>query len=239
MRSDRAREWTSALAQWCEAQPEHGRLHRRLPGASRRDHAAARRLAGGDRGGAARLRACVEAANRQAAAAAFYQQAEVHRLRGEFAAAEEAYRSASEWGREPQPGLALLRLAQGRTDAAAAAIRRVAGRDHRAAAARRLLPACVEIMLAAGDIEEARGACRELEGIARSIRYRGAAAQSPRRRAGAVELAEGDAEAALGRCVAPGRSGSKPRRRTGRARARAGRAGLPRARRRRRRRAGA
>jgi hypothetical protein len=41
---------------------------------------------------------------------AFYQQAELHRLRGEFAKAEEAYRQASRFGREPQPGLALLRL---------------------------------------------------------------------------------------------------------------------------------
>ena len=57
--------------------------------------------------------------------AAFYQHGELHRLRGEFAQAEEAYQRASRWGREPQPGLALLRLAQGRIDAAEAAIRRV------------------------------------------------------------------------------------------------------------------
>ena len=67
-------------------------------------------------------RACErsQGVDQQAAAAAFYQQAEVHRLRGEFAAAEEAYRSASRSGLEPQPGLALLRLAQGRTATAAA-----------------------------------------------------------------------------------------------------------------------
>ena len=78
-------------------------------------------------------------------AAAFYQEAEVHRLRGDFGAAEKAYQSASEWGRDPQPGLALLRLAQGRADAAAAAIRRAvstpAGRLQRT----KLLSACVEI----------------------------------------------------------------------------------------------
>jgi tetratricopeptide (TPR) repeat protein len=68
---------------------------------------------------------CALVGNRQTAAAAFYQEAEVHRMRGEYSAAEEAYRKASQWGWEPQPGLALLRLAQGRTDAAAAAMRRV------------------------------------------------------------------------------------------------------------------
>lgn len=55
--------------------------------------------------------------DRNPPAAAFYQQAEVHRLRGEFAAAEEAYRNASRGGWEPQPGLALLRMIQGRTAA--------------------------------------------------------------------------------------------------------------------------
>ena len=62
-----------------------------------------------------------------AAGQAFYRQGELHRLQGEFGAAEEAYREASRCGWEPQPGLALLRLAQGRNDVAAAAIRRVAG----------------------------------------------------------------------------------------------------------------
>ena len=52
-----------------------------------------------------------------------YQLAELHRLRGETDEAEAAYRQASECGHYPQPGLALLRVAQGRVDAAAAAIR--------------------------------------------------------------------------------------------------------------------
>ena len=70
--------------------------------------------------------------NQPAAGQALYRQGELHRLRGEFAAAEEAYREASRCGREPQPGLALLRLAQGDGDAAAAAIRRALRRDRRA-----------------------------------------------------------------------------------------------------------
>ena len=72
-------------------------------------------------------RACERAqrADRKPPRAALYQQGEIHRLRGDFAEAEDAYRAASERGFEPQPGLALLRLAQGRTDGAHA--RRSAG----------------------------------------------------------------------------------------------------------------
>ncbi len=75
----------------------------------------------------AHVNAALQAANRRSVAAAFYQEAEVHRLRGDFSAAETAYRSSSQWGRDPQPGLALLRLAQGRADSAAATIRRAMG----------------------------------------------------------------------------------------------------------------
>jgi tetratricopeptide (TPR) repeat protein len=123
----RAQEWTDALTRWCEEQPEmvsfSGRclVHRaeimELHGAWRDALEEARR---------ARLR-CEQAKNRSAAAQAFYLQGEVHRLQGRFSAAEEAYRDASRSGFEPQPGLALLRLAQGNDDAAAAAIRRVVG----------------------------------------------------------------------------------------------------------------
>jgi DNA-binding CsgD family transcriptional regulator len=115
---------------------------------------------------------------------AAYVQGEVHRLRGGFAAAEAAYREASGHGREPQPGLALLRLAQGNTGAAAAPERA------------RLLPACAEIMLAAGDVEAARDACEELARIATGHEIgvlRTIAAQTQ----GAVELASGDPGAAL------------------------------------------
>ena len=64
------------------------------------------------------------AADSWATGGALYRQAEVHRVLGDFPAAEDAYQQASRWGLEPQPGLALLRLAQGRTDAAASGIRR-------------------------------------------------------------------------------------------------------------------
>jgi ATP/maltotriose-dependent transcriptional regulator MalT len=131
-----------------------------------------------------------------AAAQAFYQQGEVHRLQGELAAAEEAYREASRRGWEPQPGLALLRMAQGNGDAAAATIRRVMGETTEQLKRARLLPAYVEIMLTVGDTQEARSACRELEEISAVYRSGMLSAIAAHAR-GAVELAEGDAQAAL------------------------------------------
>ena len=193
----RAQEWTDALTRWCEEQPEmvsfSGRclVHRAeimelLHGAWRDALEEARR---------ARLR-CEQAKNRSAAAQAFYLQGEVHRLQGRFYAAEDAYRDASRCGFEPQPGLALLRLAQGNDDAAAAAIRRVVGETTEPLKRARLLPAYVDIMLAAGDVEEARTACRELEKI--SARYEsGMLGAMVAQAEGAVDLTEGNARAAL------------------------------------------
>jgi len=131
-----------------------------------------------------------------AAGAAFYQQAELHRLRGEFAEAEEAYRQASRWGREPQPGLAQLRLAQEQVDAAAATIRRVVDQASDRAIRSRLLAAHVEIMLAAGDLQAGRAAADELSRIAGDLGaplLEAVAAHTH----GAVLLAEGDPRAAL------------------------------------------
>jgi DNA-binding CsgD family transcriptional regulator len=192
----RAREWTSALTRWCERQPDmvaHTglcRLHRaeimELSGAWGDALEEARRA--GER--------FAQATNQTAAGHASYRQGEVHRLRGESAAAEKAYREASRSGWEPQPGLALLRLAQGRSAAALAAIRRVVGETDDPLKLARLLPAHAEIALAAGDIQEARGACRTLEELSESHEGGMRAALCAQAR-GAVYLAEGDAHAAL------------------------------------------
>lgn len=139
---------------------------------------------------------CEQGNDQSAAAQAYYRQGEVHRLRGEFVAAEEAYRDASRFGREPQPGLALLRLAQGNDDAAAAAIRRVVGETTEPLKRAKLLPAYVEIMLVVGDAEEACAACRELEEISGHYESGMLGAMVAQTR-GEVDLAEGNARAAL------------------------------------------
>jgi ATP/maltotriose-dependent transcriptional regulator MalT len=124
-----------------------------------------------------------------------YQQGELHRLRGEFAEAEEAYRQANRWGYSPQPGLAELRLAQGDIPAAAAAIRRVLDEAQDRAVRSRVLAAYVEIGLALDDIGAARAAADEMSRIAADLDaalLRAVAASTT----GAVLLAEGDARAA-------------------------------------------
>ena len=192
----RAREWTTALAQWCEEQPEMVAF----TGACRVHRAEIMQLRGAWQDAieeAQRARERAEGVSQQATAAALYQQAEVHRLRGEFAAAEEAYRSASQWGLEPQPGLALLRLAQGRTEAAVAAIRCAVSATADPLRRTKLLPAHIEIALTAGDVQDAHAACRELEEIAARFDTAVLGAMAAHAR-GAVELAEGDAHAALG-----------------------------------------
>jgi DNA-binding CsgD family transcriptional regulator len=188
----RAREWTAALTHWCE--PDVAAF----TGTCRVHRAEVLQLHGDWQGALDEAQRARErsGASRGTVAAAFYQEAEVHRLRGAFAAAERAYRNASRDGFDPQPGLALLRLAEGSVDAAAAAI----GRAHCATTGRlgraRLLPAGVEIMLAAGDPPGADAACGELEATARAFETDALAAMAAHAR-GAVQLAEGAAEAAL------------------------------------------
>ena len=134
--------------------------------------------------------------NRAATGQAIYQQGELHRLRGDFEAAEAAYREASGFGREPQPGLSLLRLAQGDGEAAAGMIRRAVGESVDPLERAVLLPAHAEIMLAVGDLDEARRAAEELAETAAAGK-RAMLQAIGARVLGAVELAEGDAQAAL------------------------------------------
>jgi DNA-binding NarL/FixJ family response regulator len=130
-------------------------------------------------------------------AEAAYVQGEIHRLRGAVHAAEDAYREAGRLGREPQPGLALMRLAQGKTGVAATSIRRVLGETTDRFTRTRLLPAAVEVMVAAGDLDAARAAAEELGRRAAAAADIGALRAIVAQARGTIALAEGDAGAAL------------------------------------------
>lgn len=191
----RAREWTLALNRWWQEQPDMvaftGRclVHRAeilQLGGSWPDALEEARRAG---------RRFVET-NNPTAGLALYREGELLRLQGELEGAEEAYRAASRAGWEPQPGLAQLRLAQGRVDVAEAAIRRATAETADPLRRAGLLPAYVEILLAAGETEEACTACDELEAVARRYSSAMLDAISAYER-GAVELVGGDARKAL------------------------------------------
>jgi DNA-binding NarL/FixJ family response regulator len=192
----RAREWTRALTRWCDLQPDlvpfrgNCLVHRceifQLQGAWTDAFDSARR-------------ACEWLAGPpawDALGSAHYQLAEIQRLRGEFTDAADSYRQASLAGRDPEPGMSLLRLAQGRIDLALPAIRRALDEAQDPISRSRLLPACVEVMLEAEDVGAARAASDELAGIAAEFDapYLNALVAHA---SGAVLLAEGDPRTAL------------------------------------------
>ena len=192
----RAQEWTAALADWCESEqdlvPYRGmclvrraeimQLHGAWPDAIEEAERACEWLS--------------RPPTQRALGAAFYRVGELHRLRGEIDSAEEAYRQASQWGREPQPGLAQLRLGQGQIEAAGTAICRALDETAERRTRCQLLGGYVEIMLAAGDVAAARSGANELAGIAAELEAPFLQAVSCQA-TGAVLRAEGDPRSAL------------------------------------------
>ena len=193
----RAQAWTQALTGWCEQQSEmvahtgQCLIHRAEVSLLRGDW----RLALQE---AQRAKTqFAKAKNSSAVGHALYQQGEVHRVQGDVDRAEAAYREAARSGHDPQPGLALLRLVQGRTTAAASAIRRALSEATDPVRRTKLLPASVEIFLAEGRPGQAREACSQIEQSSKGRRSEllDALAASSR---GALDLAEGKPDAALG-----------------------------------------
>jgi DNA-binding CsgD family transcriptional regulator len=192
----RVAEWTSALERWCAAQPgllaftgqcavhrgQLMRVHGEWSAALGEFELASRRYQ--------------QVGSPDAAGLAAYEAGDVHRLRGDWQQADAAYQVAADHGYDPQPGLALLWLAQGRPDAARGALDRwlaeVRGPVHRS----RLLPAAIEVLVGCGDVEQARAAAGELGSLAAAfgcVSMEAMAAQA----SGAVEMAAGDAPGAL------------------------------------------
>ena len=195
----RAVEWTEAANQWCDRLDVTG-----FPGACRIHRAEVMRLRG-DLAGAEKqaLAACEELHDfdRWITAGGYYEIGEIRRRLGDFAAAEDAYRKANELGREPQPGLALLRLGEGKIEAATAGVTRLLQDTTDPLSRLRSLPAQIEIALAASDLKTAHAAATELEEIVDSYTISGRRAPAFDAKVhlatGRIHLAEGDPAAAV------------------------------------------
>jgi class 3 adenylate cyclase len=192
----RAGNWTEAAKRWCERQSISG-----FPGVCRVNRAEVMRLRGSWTEAEEEIRTAVAELDGFApsvAALAFYELGELRLRMGDLAGADDAFRQAHGLGFEPQPGLALLRLANGEVQPARRGLQRALADEGRGRLMRaRLLPASVEIFLAAGELEEARTAATELAEIAQHYGTPALAAHAAST-AGAVALAEADASTALG-----------------------------------------
>jgi class 3 adenylate cyclase len=164
----RAAEWTEAANKWCDRLDVTG-----FPGACRIHRAEVMRFRGDWPAAEAQaVAACEELHDfdRNITASGHYEIGEIRRQRGDFEGAEEAYRTSDGLGRDPQPGLALLRLAEGKIDAAVAGVTRTLAEIEDPLVRLRRLPAQVEIAIAAGDLKTARSAAEELERIVDSYK---------------------------------------------------------------------
>jgi class 3 adenylate cyclase len=191
----RAGEWTDASMRWCERQSIAG-----FPGICRVHRAEIMRLRGSwaeAEQEARRALSELQTFNLMFAADGFYELGEVRLRIGDLEGAEDAFRQAHELGREPQPGLALLRLAEGKVDAARSAIKRALEDPSGDRLQRlRLLPGQAEIALAEGDFDTARSAVDEMEQLGNV--YGSVALEATTLCArGALELAEGQPGSAI------------------------------------------
>ena len=191
----RAAEWTEATNRWCEAIPDTNLY----PGICRVHRAQVMQIQGDwDAAESEATQACRDmlGVHIGTAAGGQYELGEIRRLRGDLDGAEAAFKQAHELGRDPQPGLALLRLAQGRADLAVASIRAALGSTTEQLARARLCVAQVEIALSAGDVDTAQAAMLELEQTAEAYSSPGLQAAAEEAR-GSVLLAQGQAAVAL------------------------------------------
>lgn len=191
----RAQQWTDATARWCEGFSDAVMFL----GICRAHRAQLLQIRGRWAEAEEEIeRVCVELAemNVVAIGLAIYELAEVRRLRGDLTGAEAAYAEAHRHGRDPQPGLALLWLAQGRHDVALEALRAVESSAPDRLARTRLWEALVDVALAAGDLATARKASDDLYAAAATYASSGLVAAATMAR-GQVRLAEGDAAGAV------------------------------------------
>ena len=192
----RAREWTEATEKWCAPLP----VASLYPGICRVHTAEILGSRGEwEQAEAQALGVCEDMATIDvfAVADAFYEVGEIRRCRGDLAGAEAAYTSAHEAGRDPQPGLALLRLAQGKVEAASASIAAALASSGGSRLEKAPLHAAqVRIALQAGDVDLAEASAEEVVATAETFESPGLAAIGHRCR-GAVAMARGQSVAAL------------------------------------------
>ena len=192
----RAAEWTEATLRWCERQSVPA-----FPGICRVHKAELMRLSGSLEEAEQEARMACEELPRfnfyAGLGPANYEIGEIRRRVGDYAEAEQAYARAQQYGRQPEPGLSLLRMAQGKVKAAGISVEQALaeGADNHCLRVR-LLSAQAEIALAANDLETATAAAEELDTIVTEYRSDAIHAMAAYVR-GAVRLAGGEHEEAL------------------------------------------
>ena len=192
----RAAEWTDATLRWCERQSVPA-----FPGVCRIHTAELLRLRGSFAKAEQEARLACEELPRfnfySGLGPANYEIGEIRRHVGDFQGAEAAYTDAQRFGFNPQPGLSLLRLAQGKFGPALEGIRHALSESGANRCLQvRLLAAQAEIALAAEDLDAAAGAVAALESVVPQYEAASLHAMLDGAR-GALRLAQGDAAEAL------------------------------------------